>query len=224
MVPAMARYLITGATRGIGRALVDLLAPDHELIGLGRRAADLAALPVAATVIADLADPGTLASVVPACDHLDGVVHCAGIASRADLADSDVGTWNRHLAVNVVAPAELTRLLLPGLRAAGGAVVFVNSGQGLSASPNSTVYAASKFALRAVADALRGEEPRLRVSTVYPGRVDTDMQRSLRAEEGGRYEPDQYLRAETVAACIADVLATPSDAVVSDITLGPRPH
>ena len=218
----MARYLITGASRGIGRVLVDLLTADHEIIALGRSAAGLRALPVAQVVVADLDLPAALAGAVPDLDRLDGVVHCAGIASRATLAASDVERWNRHLTLNVVAPAELTRLLLPALRAAGGAVVFVNSGQGLSASPNSTVYAASKFALRAVADALRAEEPALRVSSIYPGRVATDMQRVLRAEEGEPYEPERYLRPETVAGVIAAVLATPADAVVADVTLSTR--
>ena len=218
----MARYLITGASRGIGRVLVDVLAADHEVIALGRSEADLRALPVADVVVADLANPGALADALPELGHLDGVVHCAGMASRATLADSDVDRWNRHLTLNVVAPAELTRLLLPALRAAGGTVVFVNSGQGLSASANSTVYAASKFALRAVADALRAEEPAVRVSSVYPGRVATDMQRALRAEEGGPYEPERYIRPDTVAAVIAAVLATPPDAVMAEVTLRTR--
>lgn len=218
----MARYLITGATRGIGRALVDELAGEHELIALVRPGTALGGLAVAEYVVADLDDPGALAPAIPAYEHLDGVVHCAAVASRAPLADSDVERWNRHLRVNVVAAAELTRLLLPALRAAGGAVVFVNSGQGLVASPNSSVYAASKFALRAVADALRGEEPRLRVSTVYPGRVATDMQRALRGEEGAPYEPSRYIRPQTVAGVISAVLATPPDAVLSEVTLRPR--
>ncbi len=235
MVAPVPTYLVTGATRGIGRCLVDQLAGAHQLIALGRSPTALAQLPVADRVVADLSDPAGLpAALGPllnrldgrhgrhGLDGLDGLVHCAGIATRGRLADASVEAWNRHMAINVVAAAELTRLLLPALRAARATIVFVNSGQGLVASPNSCVYAASKFALRALADSLRGEEPEVRVCSVYPGRVATDMQRALRAEEGGRYEPDSYLRPETVAAAIADVLATPPDAVVADITLRPR--
>ena len=220
----MARYLVTGATRGIGRVLVEQLAPEHDVIAVGRSAGALAEVPAQERIVADLSRPGDLSADAPALarlDHLDGVVHCAGLAVRADLADSSVADWQRHLTLNVVAVAELTRLLLPALRAAGGAVVLVNSGQGLAASANSAVYAASKFALRGLADSLRAEEPGLRVTSVYPGRVATGMQRALRAQEGGAYQPERYLRPETVAGVIAQILATPPDAVITEVTLRP---
>ncbi|MEP6851076.1 MAG: SDR family oxidoreductase [bacterium] len=219
----MASYVITGATRGIGRCVLDALGDKHEITAIGRSAPALAALPVAHRVVADLWDPAGLAAAFDALpERLDGLVHCAGVAVRGDLADSSVAEWNRELAINVVSAAELTRLLLPALRAARGTVVFVNSGQGRRATANSTVYAATKFALRAVADTLREEEPDLRVSTVYPGRVATDMQQALRAQEGGAYEPDSYLAAETVAAAVVSVLGSPPDSVVTDLILRPR--
>ncbi|SDJ17325.1 Short-chain dehydrogenase [Frankineae bacterium MT45] len=221
----MARYVVTGATRGIGRALVELLATEHEVIAVGRDAAALAKLPVAERLLLDLSRPESFATAVEVCDylgHLDGVVHSAGVARRASLANSSVELWEEHFTLNVTAVAELTRLLLPGLRAAGGSVVFINSGQGLNASAESAVYAASKFGLRGLADALRGEEPRLRVSTVYPGRVATQMQRELRAQEAGEYEPQKYIQPETLAAMIAQILATPPDSVVTEVVVRPR--
>jgi NAD(P)-dependent dehydrogenase (short-subunit alcohol dehydrogenase family) len=222
-VSGAVRYLVTGASRGIGRALVELLAPSHEVIALGRSPSALSSLPVADRVLADLSDPSSLASVVPRFDRLDGVVHCAGIAVLGVASTVDSADWARQFAVNVFAPAELTRLLLPALRAAGGAVVFVNSGQGQRVAAGWTAYAASKFALRALADGLRQEEPSLRVSTVYPGRTATDMQRATRAFEGLPYVADDYLRPSTVAGVIAQVLATPPDGVVPEVTLRPRP-
>ncbi|MCW2526848.1 MAG: hypothetical protein JWM76_1708 [Pseudonocardiales bacterium] len=217
----MARYLVTGASRGIGRCLVELLAPEHDLIALGRSSESVASLPVAETVIADLDRPDGLAALIPVFDSLDGVVHCAGMARRGLLEESRVTDWDAHLRLNVTAAAELTRLLLPGLRAAQGSVVFINSGQGRQASANSTVYAASKFALRGMADALRAEEPELRVTTIYPGRVATEMQQALRAQEQAAYEPEHYLQPETVARAIAFVLAMPRDAVVTELVLQP---
>jgi NAD(P)-dependent dehydrogenase (short-subunit alcohol dehydrogenase family) len=130
--------------------------------------------------------------------------------------------WTRTLAVNTVAPAELTRVLLPRLREERGTVVFVNSGAGLSANAGWASYAASKFALRALADGLRQEEPSLRVTTVYPGRTATDMQRQTREFEGAPFVAEDYLRPSTVAGVIAQVLATPPDGVVSEVTLRPR--
>ncbi len=84
----------------------------------------------------------------------------------------------------------LTQALLPALRAAHGTVVFVNSGAGLSANAHWAGYAASKFGLRALADALRAEEAEhgVRVSTVYPGRTATPMQQKVHEQEGRAYD------------------------------------
>src|SRR5262249_55175496 len=96
----------------------------------------------------------------------------------------------RTFEVNVFAVAKLTRLLLPALRASRRHAILINSGAGLQANPNWGAYAASKFALRAYADVLRAEEPLLlRVTTIYPRRTDTDMQRAVRASAGAEYEP-----------------------------------
>jgi NAD(P)-dependent dehydrogenase (short-subunit alcohol dehydrogenase family) len=218
----VARYLITGATRGIGRALVDVLAPLHEVIALGRSAAALDSLPVASRVVADLADPGCLSAAVPELAALDGVVHCAGVIRPGRVEELDVAAWLDQFTVNVTAPAELTRLLLPALRAAEGSVVFVNSGSGRRARAGMTGYGASKFAMRALADGLREEEPSLRVSTVYPGPTATDMQRTVQMYEGGTFVASDHTRPETVAGVIAQVLAMPADAVQTEVVI--RPH
>lgn len=126
--------------------------------------------------------------------------------------------------MNVTAPATLTRLLLPALRAAGGLVVFINSGAGLTANPGWSVYAASKFALTALADALRAEEAgRVRVTTVHPGRTATAMQVELRAAEGGRYDPAAYLAAEDVARTVRLAVDLPPGASLSSLRIVPTP-
>jgi NADP-dependent 3-hydroxy acid dehydrogenase YdfG len=83
-------------------------------------------------------------------------------------------------------------------------------------------YSASKFALRAFADSLRQDEPSLLVTSVYPGRVDTEMQRELVAYEGGDYDPAKFLRAETVAEVVAQVVATPPDGHVHEVVIRHR--
>jgi NADP-dependent 3-hydroxy acid dehydrogenase YdfG len=101
-------------------------------------------------------------------------------------------------------------------------VVFINSGSGRKASENMASYSASKFALRAFADSLRLSEPELRVTTVYPGRTDTDMQRELVSFEGGDYDADKFLRAETVAAAVVQAVNTPVDGHLHEVILRPR--
>jgi NADP-dependent 3-hydroxy acid dehydrogenase YdfG len=101
-------------------------------------------------------------------------------------------------------------------------VIFVNSGAGLNVLPGMASYSASKFALRAFADSLRAEEPALRVTSVHPGRIDTAMQHQLVAFEGGEYDVSAYLRPETVAQTIAQVVAAPPDAHVHEIIVRQR--
>ena len=116
-------------------------------------------------------------------------------------------------------PAELTRLLLPALRAADGHVVFVNSGAGLRANPGWGAYSASKHGERALADALRAEEPEIRVTSVYPGRTATEMQRKVRSHEGADYEPADFMSPHTIAVVIMNALETPRDAMIHDVSV-----
>ena len=124
--------------------------------------------------------------------------------------------------MNVVGAVAVTLALLPALRRADGQVVFINSGSGRTASENMASYSASKFALRAFADSLRLSEPALRVTTVYPGRTDTDMQRELVSFEGGDYDAGRLLRADTVAAAVAQAINTPADGHLNEVILRPR--
>lgn len=132
--------LVTGATRGIGRAVADLLAPDHDLIVGGRSAAEVSAvcgrLPSARPFVADLADEDAVGGAVEelgGLDRLDGLVHSAGVLGSGALTDLRRAGWRQTLETNVVAVADLTRLLLQPLVAAQGTVVVVNSGSGLRA-------------------------------------------------------------------------------------------
>ena len=188
-------------------------------------AALAAELPGARPWPVELTDAAALAEATRDIDRLDVLVHSAGLAVISPLADTSVDVWRRTMDLNVVAVAELTRLLLPALRAAAGRVVLVNSGQGQHASAHWGAYAASKFALRAYADVLRTEESRhgLRVTSVYPGRTNTDMQREVRAAEGGEFEPDLYLRAKSVATAIRFAVNAPPDAQVPELVVRPAP-
>lgn len=225
-LPTRPSALITGASRGLGAAIARQLAPTHDLLLGGRPSPDLdslaASLDGASTFAVELTDHDAVASVADTISRLDVLVHNAGVStSLSPVAQTSADEWRHVLEVNLVAVAELTRLLLPALRAAGGHVVFINSGAGQRANPGWAPYAASKFGLRALADALRAEEPGLRVTSVFPGRIDTDMQRDLVAIEGRAYDPAQFLRADTVASAVAHAIHTPADAHPAEIVLRP---
>jgi NADP-dependent 3-hydroxy acid dehydrogenase YdfG len=221
--------LITGASRGIGAETARVLAASHDLLLGGRDVAALEALakelPGARPWPVELTDPTALAEATSGIDRLDVLVHSAGLARIAPLDGTSVDVWRQTMDVNVIAIAELTRLLLPALRAARGRVVFVNSGSGQRVLPNWVAYAASKFALRAYADGLRLEEAEhgLRVTTVFPGRTNTEMQREVRAAEGGEFQPDLYLQPTTVAKAIEYVVQAPPDAQIPELSVRPAP-
>ena len=170
----------------------------------------------------DLTDPDAIEAAAEVLNELDVLVHNAGVAYPGRVAESTTEQWRATFEVNVTGAVALTLALLPALRAARGQVVFVNSGSGLNVSPGLAAYSASKFALRAFADSLRADEPLLRVTSIHPGRVDTEMQHDLVAYEGGTYEPARFLTPQTVAGVVAQVVATPPDAHTHQVVIRPR--
>jgi NADP-dependent 3-hydroxy acid dehydrogenase YdfG len=215
--------LVTGATRGIGRAIAAELGRTHHVL-VGGRSADavaevVAALPSAEPYVADLA----AGELPPLPQRLDVLVHSAGVEQGDRIADTDRATWERVFATNVFAVAELTRLALPALRAARGIVVTINSGSGFVSGPRGGVYGASKFALRALSDALREEErPNgVRVSSVHPGRTDSDMQRSLTAKLGEDYDTNYFLAPEDVADAVRLVVDLPERGTIETLSIRP---
>lgn len=217
--------LITGAAGGLGAAIADALAPTHSLLLAGRpsdRLDGLAERLGAPTWPLDLADPDSIEAAAEVLTDLDVLIHNAGVSYPGRVAESTAEQWRTTFEVNVVGAVALTLALLPALRSARGHVIFINSGAGINASPGLASYSASKFALRAFADSLRADEPALRVTSVHPGRIDTEMQRDLIAYEERDYVPGQFLSPQTVAAVVAQAVATPPDAHVHEIIVRPR--
>lgn len=227
----MSVHLITGAGSGIGAALARRLHERGDTLVLhardAGRARQLAELyPGSSTLVGDLANPGRLSwalSKQSLPDRLDSIIHVAGVVDLAPVADLSPSVWEHQLAVNLVAPAELTRLLLPLIRVAKGHVVFVNSGSGLSAKADWAAYAASKHGLKALADALRDEEHGngVRVTSVYPGRTATPMQEKVHQQEGKEYEPERFIDPDSVASGILTALDIPRDAELTDMSIRP---
>lgn len=221
----MPTALITGASGGIGSAIATALAPSHTLLLASRPSGRLDAVAErlgATTFPLDLTDTDSIESSCEVVDELDVLVHNAGVSVPGHVAESHVDEWRATFSVNVIGAVALTLALLPALRAVRGHVVFINSGSGRNVSAGMASYSASKFALRAFADSLRADEPRLSVTSIYPGRVDTDMQRELVAYQGGDYDPAKFLRPQTVAEVVANVVATPPDGHVHEVVIRQR--
>ena len=182
----MSTVLITGASRGIGRACA--LALDHRGLDViaGVRSDEAAESVRAAgserlrTVKLDVTDAD---SIEAAAEHvgprLDVLVNNAGLAVGGVLEAVPIEELRRQLDVNVVGQVAVTQAFLPALREASGRVVFISSVSGRVSAPIMGPYTASKFAIEAIADSLRVELRAwdIDVVLVEPGSIDTDIWR-----------------------------------------------
>jgi short-subunit dehydrogenase len=155
--------------------------------------------------------------------HVDMLIHSAGVISFGRLESAPVEDFDRQFRVNVRAPYVLTQAFLPLLRSNGGQIVFINSSAGLNASANVGQYAATKHALKAVADSLRHEvnAEGLRVLSIYPGRTASPMQEAVFKIEGREYRPELLMQPADLASVITNALALPRSAEVTDINVRP---
>jgi short-subunit dehydrogenase len=226
--------LITGATGGIGAALTRALAAEGaQVILVGRSRDKLEELAESVRGVSpevdlhatDLADDGEVrkmaARVKTAFQGVDLLIHSAGVYAYGPVAEVAADEVERLFRVNARAPYYLTQLLLPSLVERGGQVAFVNSVAGLQARAGVAAYAASKFALKAIADALRQEvEPRgVRVISAFPARTATPMQEEVCRLEGSEYHPERFLQPADVAGALLDALAAPRTADVGELVL-----
>jgi len=225
--------IVTGATGGMGREIVADLARTHHVYALGRNDTALAELgalanvtPVNSDLVADLLDAAgsTCLSRLTDLTRVDVLVHAAAIATKFSVESATPADWRRAMDVNVHAPAELTRLLLPALRQARGTVVFINSGAGRGSYGDNVVYAGTKHALYALADGLRKAESTagVRVSTVAPGPTDTPMLRGLYAQDDKDYVPEHYIEPVEVAQAIRLVVDAGESTQITDVAVRPR--
>jgi NAD(P)-dependent dehydrogenase (short-subunit alcohol dehydrogenase family) len=185
-VPRLA--VVTGASSGIGRATALHLASRGWRVIAGVRA-PAAAERLAAEggdlvtpVALDVTDPATIETAAElvraeADGGLDALVNNAGVAVGGPLEAVPLEDLRRQLDVNVVGQVAVTQALLPLLREARGRIVFVSSIGGRLSNPYVAPYSASKFAVEAIADALRVELHAfgIRVALIEPGAVDTPI-------------------------------------------------
>jgi NAD(P)-dependent dehydrogenase (short-subunit alcohol dehydrogenase family) len=228
--------LVTGASSGMGRAIALALAAEGAtvcLVGRNRAALDAVADrardrgPRAHVWPLDLEREHEIRDLAQAIERdlgrLHAVVHGAGLIAPAPLPRGRLDAFDAQYRVNVRAPWALTQAVLPMLRAERGQIVFLNSTVGLSAKGGVSQYAATKHALRAIADAVREEvnADGVRVLSVYVGRTATPMQAALHALESKPYRPERLIQPEDVASVVLHALALPPTVEVTDVTLRP---
>jgi NAD(P)-dependent dehydrogenase (short-subunit alcohol dehydrogenase family) len=181
----MPTVLVTGASRGIGRAITNRMAAAgwDVLAGVRDEAAAAELRRTAGTRVApitlDITSPADVAAL--ADRPVDAVVNNAGVVLAGPVEALALADLRDQLEVNVVAQVAVTQAVLPHLRERGGRVVFISSVSGRVSTPFSGAYNASKFALEGIADALRMElRPwGIPVALVEPGAIDTDIWRGM---------------------------------------------
>ena len=209
--------VITGASRGIGRAIALRLANDYDIVAAARSAEELDSLQReiagaggrCTSLPVDLTKPDDVARAFRGLDA-DVLVNNAGVMSQKPLLELTSEEWHRMVDVNLNALYHVTRAVLPGMVARRrGHVVIIGSIAGRSASVGGTGYYATKHAVVGFAECLMLEvrDAGVKVSTVNPGSVATEL------SPGGSAR-DWPLQPDDVANAVAFVVGLPGDVLV----------
>src|SRR5246127_1338484 len=215
----MKRYLITGASRGIGRAIAEKIAgEDVELLLHGRDTVALAETrklvePRCSKVtplIHDLATARGVADLIAEVgrDPIELLANNAGIAVVKPFTEITSVEWEQTVGVNVTAPFLLTQRFAPRMPP-GSSIVNIFSVAGKTAFPNWSAYCMSKFALEGFSRCVREElrDHKIRVINVYPAATDTDIWSQVE----GKWQRERMMNATQVADAVAFAVARPTD-------------
>lgn len=228
--------VITGSSSGIGKAIAQALAARGSVVCLvGRRTETLQAVlgtkaseaGLAFCYEADLAIEHDVEMLVgklrDGFSGIDILVHGAGVIKLSRLECASEEQLDEQYRINLRAPYLLTRALMPMICSRKGQIVFLNSTAGLRAGANVSQYAATKHALKAVADSVREElnPAGVRVLSLFLGRTATPMQASIFATEQREYNPGILMQPEDVAEVVVNALALARTAEITEITMRP---
>jgi 3-hydroxy acid dehydrogenase / malonic semialdehyde reductase len=204
--------VITGASKGIGRAIALRLSSTHDIVAAARSTAELETLAgeirtqggTCDTLGLDVARPTDVARVLEGV-RADVLVNNAGVGFLKPFLELTPEEWNTMVDVNFNALYHVTRAVLPGMiERRRGHIVIIGSIAGRSAFIGGTCYAATKHAVMGFAESLMLEvrDRGVKVSTVNPGSVATDF-------SAERRDPSWMLTADDVAEAVAFAIDTP---------------
>ena len=228
--------VITGASSAIGGAIATAIASTGAAVCLvGRNVDRLEAVArnvrgtarsvqvISSDLTMDCAVQDLARLLEAEFKPLDVLVHCAGAFTTGKIEETAVGQLDALFRANVRLPFALTQALLPLLKLRPGQIVFINSSQGLAARADTGPYAATRHALKALADSLRQEvnADGIRVLSVYPGRTATPRMKSLYEAEGREYRPELLLQAEDIAQAVMASLQMPRTAEITNVEIRP---
>jgi NAD(P)-dependent dehydrogenase (short-subunit alcohol dehydrogenase family) len=223
----MKRYLITGASRGIGRAIAErLAAKDVELLLHGRDTVALAQTQKAvesqcarvALLIHDLATSAgvshLIAEVGNGSIHL--LVNNAGVAVVKPFTEITPIEWEQTVSVNITAPFMLTQHFAPRMPP-GSSIVNILSVAAKRGFPNWSAYCMSKFALEGFSQSVRDElrDRKIRVINIYPAATNTEIWDQIE----GKWPREKMISPEDIAGAVAYALSRPPDVALENITL-----
>jgi 3-oxoacyl-[acyl-carrier protein] reductase len=216
--------LITGASRGIGRAIALRLAPRWSVVAVARNAAELETLAkeirekggACETIVLDVTDGSAVRRALEGRE-IDVLVNNAGVGVMKPFVDLEPDEWKLMMDVNLNAIYHVTRPLLRGMIQRGrGHVVIIGSIAGKAGFAGGAAYAATKFAVTGFAESLMLEvrDAGVKVSVVMPGSVATSFSRTGR-------DQSWKLMAEDVAASVEFLLDTPQRMLVDRVEMRP---
>ena len=223
----MKRYLITGASRGIGRAIAQKIASkETSLLLHGRDRAALEEVSRAVetvgsasqSLVFDLRDPAAIGGLIAAVgdEPLDGLINNAGIAVVKPLEAISLDEWQAMLAINVTAPFLLTKAFAATMPA-GASIVNVLSIAAKTGFPNWSSYCMTKFALEGFSQAVREElRPRgIRVINLYPAATNTDIWNGVE----GDWPREKMMLPTEIADAVEFALSRPPEVAIENIDL-----
>lgn len=223
--PAGRVIMVSGASRGIGKAVLERLLARGYTVSIGLRDPKIG--PFSDRLLKHRYDATDLASAegwvgatAKRFGRIDGLVNSAGIATKARLLDPDETALDALWATNVKGPMRLVRLAWPHLVASGaGRVVNISSLSGKRVKNDNTGYGISKFALMALTQAIRREgwEHGIRASAVAPSFVDTEMAAGI-----GTFPREKMIAPADLAVLIETVLALPNTASIAELLVNCR--